>query len=124
VKRPNLCIVTEYMKQGSLRELLANKGVRLTWEQKMKLLHCTALGINYLHSLHPVIVHRDIKPSNLLVDETWNVKVADFGFARIKQDNTTMTRCGSPCWTGATTSQCRSCVAQSMMTHTTQHTHT
>jgi serine/threonine protein kinase len=47
-----------------------------------------------------VIVHRDIKPSNLLVDENWNVKVADFGFARIKEENVTMTRCGTPCWTG------------------------
>jgi serine/threonine protein kinase len=33
------------------------------------------------------------------VDENWNVKVADFGFARIKEDNATMTRCGTPCWT-------------------------
>jgi serine/threonine protein kinase len=33
------------------------------------------------------------------VDETWNVKVADFGLARIKEENATMTRCGTPCWT-------------------------
>jgi serine/threonine protein kinase len=33
------------------------------------------------------------------VDEAWNVKVADFGFARIKEENATMTRCGTPCWT-------------------------
>ncbi len=28
------------------------------------------------------------------------MKVADFGFARMKEENSTMTRCGSPCWTG------------------------
>jgi serine/threonine protein kinase len=33
------------------------------------------------------------------VDENWSVKVADFGFARIKEENATMTRCGTPCWT-------------------------
>jgi serine/threonine protein kinase len=63
------------------------------------MLRSAALGINYLHSLDPTIIHRDIKPSNLLVDETWNVKVADFGFARIKEENATMTRCGTPAWT-------------------------
>jgi serine/threonine protein kinase len=100
VKRPNLCIVTEFVKQGSLKDILANhSGVKLVWRQKLRLLRSAALGINYLHSLQPVIVHRDLKPSNLLVDENWNVKVADFGFARIKEENATMTRCGTPCWT-------------------------
>jgi serine/threonine protein kinase len=34
------------------------------------------------------------------VDENWNVKVSDFGFARIKDENQTMTpQTGSPCWT-------------------------
>jgi serine/threonine protein kinase len=99
VKKPNLCIVTEFMKQGSLKDILMDNTTKLTWQNKIQMLRRAALGINYLHSLHPVIVHRDVKPSNLLVDENWNVKVADFGFARIKEENATMTRCGTPCWT-------------------------
>jgi serine/threonine protein kinase len=99
VKKPNLCIVTEFMKQGSLKDILTDSSIRLTWLHKLQMLRRAALGINYLHSLHPIIVHRDLKPSNLLVDENWNVKVADFGFARIKEENATMTRCGTPCWT-------------------------
>jgi serine/threonine protein kinase len=99
VKKPNLCIVTEYVKQGSLRDILADGTIKLTWSQKLRMLRSAALGINYLHSLQPVIVHRDLKPSNLLVDENYHVKVADFGFARIKEENATMTRCGTPCWT-------------------------
>ena len=67
MKKPNLCIVTEFMKQGSLKDILANNAIKLAWKQKLRLLRSTALGINYLHSLHPVIVHRDLKPSNLLV---------------------------------------------------------
>jgi serine/threonine protein kinase len=100
VKQPNLCIVTEFVKQGSLKEILANNGIKLPWRQRLGLMRSAAVGINYLHSLQPVIVHRDLKPSNLLVDENWNVKVADFGFARIKEENATMTRCGTPSWTG------------------------
>eukprot|EP01087_Luapelamoeba_hula_P022681 TRINITY_DN8193_c0_g1_i2.p1 TRINITY_DN8193_c0_g1~~TRINITY_DN8193_c0_g1_i2.p1 ORF type:complete len:180 (-),score=31.16 TRINITY_DN8193_c0_g1_i2:61-600(-) len=65
---------------------------------RMKIAKGAALGVYYLHSLDPIILHRDLKSSNILIDENWNAKVADFGFARIKQDNATMTRCGSPCW--------------------------
>jgi serine/threonine protein kinase len=102
VRKPNLCIVTEFVKQGSLKTVLADNSIKITWHQKLRLLRSAALGINYLHSVQPTIIHRDLKSSNLLVDENWNVKVADFGFARIKEENATMTRCGTPCWTGAT----------------------
>jgi serine/threonine protein kinase len=71
VKKPNLCIVTEFMAQGSLRDTLGNSAIKLTWKQKVKMLRAAALGINYLHSLQPVIVHRDLKPSNLLVRTTF-----------------------------------------------------
>jgi serine/threonine protein kinase len=100
VKRPNLCIVTEFVKHGALRELIADTSLRLPWPRRLKLLRSAAVGLAYLHTREPAIVHRDVKPSNLLVDDEWNVKVADFGFARIKEDNATMTRCGTPCWTG------------------------
>jgi len=99
MKRPNLCLVTEFVKQGSLADLLLNTSVRMPWLMRMRMLRSAALGIYYLHSLSPCILHRDLKPSNLLVDENWNVKVADFGFARIKEENATMTRCGTPSWT-------------------------
>ncbi len=99
VRSPNLCIVTEYVSRGSLQDILFNASIKITYARKITLLRNICLGIAYLHSLEAMIIHRDLKPSNLLVDENWNVKVADFGFARIKEANTTMTRCGTPCWT-------------------------
>jgi serine/threonine protein kinase len=54
--------------------------------------------VSYLHALNPPLLHRELKSSNLLVDECLTVKVADFGFARIKQDNDTLTNCGTPAW--------------------------
>lgn len=105
IKKPNLCIVAEFVKQGALKDLLygtttKGKMVKLEWKQRLQMLRSAAKGVNYLHTLDQVIIHRDLKSSNLLVDENWNVKVADFGFARLKEENTTMTRCGTPCWTG------------------------
>ncbi|AVL94173.1 putative serine/threonine protein kinase receptor [Megavirus vitis] len=99
VKKPNICIITEFMQKGSLRDVIRINSGKIKWNKRMRMLRDAARGIDYLHSSVPVIIHRDIKSSNILVDENDNVKVADFGFARIKQENATMTRCGTPCWT-------------------------
>jgi serine/threonine protein kinase len=83
VKEPNLCIVTELLA-GSMWNLLHDKSVRLDWQLQHKLLLDTAKGMNYLHLFKPPIIHRDLKSPNLLVDSHFNVKIADFGLARIK----------------------------------------
>jgi serine/threonine protein kinase len=67
---------------------------------RVRMVQGIALGLAYLHSQQPApILHRDLKSSNVLIDEAWNAKLADFGLARIKQENATMTRCGRPAWT-------------------------
>ncbi|QHN71166.1 serine/threonine protein kinase [Mollivirus kamchatka] len=93
------CIVTEYIPGGDLRALLDQQHNSLTKTDKLTILHTAALGVAYLHSRTPAIIHRDLKSSNLLVGDSLSMKVADFGFARIKETNATMTRCGTPCWT-------------------------
>lgn len=38
-------------------------------------------GVEYLHSRG--VAHRDLKPENLLLDDTDNIKISDFGMATI-----------------------------------------
>ena len=52
-------------------------------------------GFYYLHCLN--IIHRDIKLENILLDEQFNIKIIDFGFAICSPpDRKINTYCGTP----------------------------
>jgi len=97
INHPNIFIVTEYMANGSVRQLLDNSELILEQEHIRKFSIDATKGMSYLHSRK--ILHRDLKTHNLLVDMYWNVKVADFGLSRsIGETDATMTSCGTPSW--------------------------
>ncbi|XP_014820951.1 PREDICTED: receptor-interacting serine/threonine-protein kinase 2 isoform X5 [Calidris pugnax] len=79
-----LGIVTEYMTNGSLNQLLHGKDVYpdLPWCLRFRILYEIALGVNYLHNMNPPLLHHDLKTQNILLDDEFHVKIADFGMSK------------------------------------------
>ncbi|XP_027363896.1 serine/threonine-protein kinase CTR1-like [Abrus precatorius] len=102
IQPPKLSIVTEYLSRGSLFELLRMPNVELSLSEKRRLSMAfdVANGMNYLHQRRPPIVHRDLKSPNLLVDDSYTVKVGDFGLSRTKANTflSSKTAAGTPEW--------------------------
>ncbi|XP_043351894.1 receptor-interacting serine/threonine-protein kinase 3 isoform X2 [Dermochelys coriacea] len=84
---PRLGIVMEYMENGSLASLL-ERVQPVPWPLRFRLLHQVALGMNYLHGLHPPLLHLDLKPSNVLLNLELHVRLADFGLSKFKRVTT------------------------------------
>jgi len=76
------CLVTEYVPGGSLRDLVKRVGP-IPEKRALPILRQIASALAYAHSMG--IIHRDVKPSNILIDEFDQVKVMDFGIARMAQ---------------------------------------
>eukprot|EP00955_Chlamydomonas_euryale_P085422 364098-Chlamydomonas_euryale.AAC.7 len=87
-RKPNLCIVFEYMSGGSVYDYMRREGC-LGLAQVLKVSLEVARGMDYLHQRK--IIHRDLKAANLLMDETGIVKIADFGVARVIETTGHMT---------------------------------
>jgi Tol biopolymer transport system component len=75
----NHCMVLEYVDGPSLSQLLAKGPLLPERAQEIALQVADALSHAHAHN----IVHRDIKPSNILLTREGEVKVTDFGIARI-----------------------------------------
>ena len=70
---------------GTLRSVLDDEALELSWDRRIGFALDAAEGMSFLHQLDPPAIHRDLKSGNLLISEGWTVKVADFGTARLFQ---------------------------------------
>ncbi|XP_023229778.1 tyrosine-protein kinase JAK2-like [Centruroides sculpturatus] len=85
LEEPEIMLVMEYMKLGSLLAYLQMHKQKIERAQLLKFAADVAEGMKYLEEKH--IVHRDLAVRNILVaSEDW-VKISDFGLARLTEND-------------------------------------
>lgn len=76
-----LTIVFEHVEQDLSTFIHKSQPCGLSEEVIKNLMHQLLCGIDYLHTNR--MIHRDIKPQNILITRNKQVKIADFGLARV-----------------------------------------
>ncbi|KAM3206349.1 hypothetical protein ACQJBY_061811 [Aegilops geniculata] len=77
-------LVYEFVPNGSLEDILHDKRVPLTVNQRLAIAAESAEGLSYMHAKTSTnIQHGDVKPANILLDDNFMPKIADFGISRL-----------------------------------------
>ena len=77
-------IVMEYVEGKTLREII-HKGERFPLQRAVEIVDGILAALQYSHKNG--IVHRDIKPGNIMITDSGDIKVMDFGIARALADS-------------------------------------
>ena len=87
---PHLYMAMEFISGGTLRKRMQAAGGKLPVRDALRIMQEFAGGLESAHSAG--ILHRDIKPDNIMFNDYDEIKIADFGLAKIMGSGNTMSQ--------------------------------
>ncbi|KIO21944.1 hypothetical protein M407DRAFT_122865 [Tulasnella calospora MUT 4182] len=88
--QPEPQLVSPWCRHGNLIDYLITNP-ELSTVDKLRLIFQAGRGLAYLHSQTPPMCHADIKPENVLVNDSKEAALSDFGLSRVLQSLDTRT---------------------------------
>ena len=77
-------LAMEYIEGESLTDFVTQQKASIT--ERLKLFRQILAAVAHAH--RHLVVHRDLKPANILIDQSGQVKLLDFGIAKLIDDGT------------------------------------
>ncbi|KAK4736364.1 hypothetical protein R3W88_000061 [Solanum pinnatisectum] len=87
-------LVFDYMPMSSLASPLhingETKRSQLTWKVRTRIAYGVARGLEFLHAQGPSVCHGNIRSSNILLTNSFDVRLSDYGLFRLFMSNPTL----------------------------------
>ncbi|XP_029688669.1 guanylate cyclase 2G isoform X2 [Takifugu rubripes] len=83
IEPPNVCLVMQYCRKGSLKDVLSDSDVEMDRIFKLSFAYDIVNGMDFIHKSN-LKFHGNLKPSTCLVDSRLQIKLSGFGLNEFK----------------------------------------
>uniref|UniRef100_A0A3Q4BYU0 Guanylate cyclase n=1 Tax=Mola mola TaxID=94237 RepID=A0A3Q4BYU0_MOLML len=87
IESPNICLVMQYCRKGSLKDVLRSSDMELDGIFKLSFAYDIVNGMDFIHK-SSMRFHGNLKPSTCLVDSRLQIKLSGFGLWEFKYGGT------------------------------------